>query len=109
MTIIPSTISPIIRRSDDVGREDLTTADRNWPGSLRSAGLIAGVLVIFVGCQRGERPVSAAVAPPPSKVLVSYPVERPLTETREYTGHLEAVETVSIRARVRGVLQQIHF
>jgi len=41
--------------------------------------------------------------------MVSNPVEMPLVETREYTGHLEAVESVAIRARVRGVLAKIHF
>jgi multidrug efflux system membrane fusion protein len=109
MNRIARTISPIIRRTaDDAGRDASTTAGRVWPGRLRSAGLLAGVLVIFAGCQRGERPGPAAAAPPP-KVLVSHPVERPLAETREYTGHLEAVEAVSVRARVRGVLQKIHF
>jgi RND family efflux transporter MFP subunit len=109
MSRIARKISPIIRRTDDIGRDALTKAGRVWPGRLRSAGLLAGALVIFAGCQRGERPGPAAAAPPPPKVLVSHPVERPLAETREYTGHLEAVETVSIRARVRGVLQKIHF
>lgn len=109
MSRIARTISPIICRIDDVGRDAFNMADQVWPGRLRSAGLLAGALVIFAGCQRGERPGPAAAAPPPPKVLVSHPVERPLAETREYTGHLEAVETVSIRARVRGVLQKIHF
>jgi RND family efflux transporter MFP subunit len=109
MIRIARTIPPIIRRISEVGRDVLTTAGRVWSGRLPSAGLLAGALIIFAGCQRGQQPGQPAAVPPPPKVLVSHPVERPLAETREYTGHLEAVETVSIRARVRGVLQKIHF
>jgi len=73
---------------------------------LNLSGILS--LVLLAGCQRAN-PAAAPAPPPPPQVLVSHPVERPLAETREYTGHLEAVETVSIRARVRGVLQKIHF
>jgi len=100
---------PTVRRTAAVGRDALTAVVREWPGRLWSAVLLAGALVVFAGCQRGEQPGPAASAPPPPKVLVSHPVERPLAETREYTGHLEAVEAVSVRARVRGILQKIHF
>ena len=75
-------------------------------GILKLSAILA--LGLLAGCQR-EQPGPAASAPPPPKVLVSHPVERALAETREYTGHLEAVETVAVRARVRGVLQKIHF
>ena len=109
MIRIARAIPPIMRRIGEVGRDVLTTAGRVWSGRLPSAGLLAGALIIFAGCQRGQQPGQPAAVPPPPKVLVSHPVERPLAETREYTGHLEAVETVSIRARVRGVLQKIHF
>ncbi len=94
-----------------------TRADRDsgaGPGSLAPTGqylpVLLGLLslIMLAGCQRTESAVAPA-PPPPPQVLVSHPVERPLAETREYTGHLEAVETVSIRARVRGVLQKIHF
>jgi RND family efflux transporter MFP subunit len=47
--------------------------------------------------------------PPPPQVTVSRPVAREVPEYREYTGRLEAVETVEVRARVRGFLQKIHF
>jgi RND family efflux transporter MFP subunit len=67
------------------------------------------ILGVMAGCRWSEPPSTAVSAPPPPKVLVSHPIERPLAETRDYTGHLDAVEAVAIRARVRGVLQTIHF
>ncbi|HWP93409.1 MAG TPA: efflux RND transporter periplasmic adaptor subunit [Thermodesulfobacteriota bacterium] len=65
------------------------------------------VLIIFfqVSCGRNEGPV----APPPPKVTVSQPVVREIIEWDEYTGRLEAVESVEVRARVSGYLESIHF
>jgi RND family efflux transporter MFP subunit len=40
---------------------------------------------------------------------VSQPLSRDVTEWDEYTGRLEAVESVEVRARVNGYLQSIHF
>jgi RND family efflux transporter MFP subunit len=43
------------------------------------------------------------------KVTVSRPVVREIIEWDEYTGRLEATETVEVRARVNGYLQSVHF
>jgi RND family efflux transporter MFP subunit len=51
----------------------------------------------------------AAAPPPPPKVTVSQPINREVVEWEEYTGRLEAVEAVEVRARVNGYLQSIHF
>lgn len=74
--------------------------------------LISPLLIFFSaqvllssGCNRQEAPS----APPPPKVTVSQPVVRELIEWDEYTGRLEAVESVEIRARVSGYLQSVHF
>jgi RND family efflux transporter MFP subunit len=40
---------------------------------------------------------------------VSQPVVRDVVESDEYTGRLEAVESVEVRARVSGYLQSVHF
>jgi RND family efflux transporter MFP subunit len=74
------------------------------PGAV---GLVL-VLGLTAGCLRKEPP-AAAPAPPPPTVFVCHPTERPLAEVRDYVGNLEAVESVAIRARVRGVLQKIRF
>jgi RND family efflux transporter MFP subunit len=56
------------------------------------------------GCNREQAP-----QPPPPTVTVSKPVVKDVVEWDEYTGRLEAVDTVDVRARVSGYLQSIHF
>jgi RND family efflux transporter MFP subunit len=51
----------------------------------------------------------APEVPPPPQVSVATVVERDITEWDEYTGRLEAVNTVEIRPQVSGVLQQVAF
>jgi multidrug efflux system membrane fusion protein len=73
------------------------------PRFLRAA--LAPLLVAAAGC--GQKPPPPQ--PPPPKVTVAQPVRRDVTEYREYAGRLDAVESVDIRARVRGFLQKIYF
>jgi RND family efflux transporter MFP subunit len=56
-----------------------------------------------------QQPQSATSPPPPPKVTVSQPVLREVIEWDEYTGRLEAVDSVEVRARVSGYLQSVHF
>ncbi len=51
----------------------------------------------------------AGLPPPHPKVTVAQPVEREITEWDEYTGRLDAVDSVEVRPRVSGYLQSIHF
>ena len=67
---------------------------------------LSGLLLLMTAC--AQQP-PAAPAPPPPKVTVSQPVSREVVEWEEYTGRLEAVESVEVRARVNGYLQSIHF
>ncbi len=63
------------------------------------------LLLALAGCRRGS-------APPPTptpQVTVARPVQRDITDFRDFTGRIDAVETVEIRARVKGFLQKIHF
>lgn len=46
---------------------------------------------------------------PPPAVTVSQPVVREIAEWDEYTGRFDAVETVDVRARVSGYLNEVHF
>ena len=46
---------------------------------------------------------------PPTPVSVSYPVEREVTNYADFTGRLEAVYSVEIRARVTGYLDRVYF
>src|SRR5207244_370626 len=49
------------------------------------------------------------VAPPPPDVTVANPVRKPVTETLEYTGSTEAFESIDLRARVTGFLENAGF
>jgi RND family efflux transporter MFP subunit len=64
------------------------------------------LLGFISGCGRGTAP-----APAPSTVdlVVAEPITKRIVEWDEYTGRLEAIEFVEIRARVGGYLQEIHF
>jgi RND family efflux transporter MFP subunit len=49
------------------------------------------------------------VAPPPPKVTVAHPLQRPVTQYLEVTGNTAPVNTVDLVARVQGFLQEIHY
>ena len=68
--------------------------------------VLSGLLLLMTACPQQQ---PAAPPPPPPKVTVSQPVSREVVEWEEYTGRLEAVESVEVRARVNGYLQSIHF
>jgi multidrug efflux pump subunit AcrA (membrane-fusion protein) len=62
------------------------------------------MLGLLAGCTKNQYE-----APPPSEVTVALPVERDVTTYGEFTGRTVAVESVDVRARVQGVLQQMSF
>lgn len=67
---------------------------------------LSGLLLLLTACNQ-QQPTAAP--PPPPKVTVSQPIPREVVEWEEYTGRLEALESVEVRARVNGYLQSIHF
>ncbi|MGH8624195.1 MAG: efflux RND transporter periplasmic adaptor subunit [Gammaproteobacteria bacterium] len=62
---------------------------------------------ILFGC--GQAGAQSKAAPSPIRVTVSHPAQRAIIEWDEYTGRLEAIDSVEVRARVSGYLQSIHF
>ncbi len=66
-------------------------------------GLLAGLAVL--GCGNPN----VYVEPPPPEVTVTTPVQQAVTEYLEFTGMTQPVETVDIRARVKGFLKERHF
>src|SRR5688572_4803000 len=68
---------------------------------------LIGLIFLLTACTQPSVPTSSS--PPPPKVTISQPVARDVTEWEEYTGRLEAVQSVEVRARVSGYLQSIHF
>jgi multidrug efflux system membrane fusion protein len=70
----------------------------------------AGLAAIgLAGCSPADSkaPDAAAVAGPP--VTAATVLERPLNETQEFSGRLEALERVDIRARVGGYITSVNF
>src|SRR5882724_7439631 len=67
--------------------------------------LASSLLPLAAGC---EKP-APRVEPPPPKVTVAHPEMRELTDYDNYNGWLDAVDTVDVRARVRGHIQKIYF
>ncbi len=76
----------------------------------RSSGISRGALSVLVAallaaCGGGTQP-----GPPPSpEVSVAVVPERDITEWNEYTGRLEAVNTVEVRPQVSGLLERVAF
>lgn len=71
------------------------------------AALALLLSALSTGCGGPAEP--AAGAPAPMEVSVATVPERDISEWDEYTGHLEAVESVEIRPQVSGYLQQMNF
>nr|WP_245549532.1 MULTISPECIES: efflux RND transporter periplasmic adaptor subunit [Methylomicrobium] len=66
-------------------------------------------LVAAGGCKDAEAPGAQPPQGPPPNVKIAQPVSRAVTEWDEYTGRLEAVEAVEVRARVSGYLDKVNF
>ncbi len=71
------------------------------------AELVAALAVAALLAACGERQQGGA--PPPPAVTVAQPVKRTVVDYDEYVGRFVAVNSVEIRARVSGSLEQIHF
>src|SRR5262249_8747297 len=82
---------------------EANTMEKLWHRALRC--VLAGLTILLTTCTQ-QQPSSP---PPPPKVTVSQPVVRDVVELDDYTGRLEAVESVEVRARVSGYLQSVHF
>lgn len=86
------------------------------------------LILLLAACdQAGQAPASGApatatappkppasapktpAAPPPVPVKTTLPQTRQVLDWDEYTGHVEAMETVEIRARVSGYLEKVGF
>lgn len=66
---------------------------------------LAPIFLGFAGCKK--TPPAQQQGPLPVNVVTA--VEREVTEWDEFTGRIEAVESVEIRPRVSGYITEIHF
>ncbi|MEL7313019.1 MAG: efflux RND transporter periplasmic adaptor subunit [Pseudomonadota bacterium] len=68
--------------------------------------LIALVVSLTAACGGGE---PGEMQMPPTAVAVAQVVAQPVTDWDEFSGRIEAVDTIEIRPRVTGYLREVHF
>lgn len=73
--------------------------------STRKTGIALLLGLTIAGCGTPN----AYIEPPPPEVTVTKPVQRTVTEYLEFSGMTQPMETVEIRARVKGFLKEKHF
>jgi RND family efflux transporter MFP subunit len=74
--------------------------------ALAAPGALLVALVALNGCRSEATPATQAPAP---QVSVASALERDVTEWDEFTGRLEAVESVEVRPRVTGYIESVNF
>ncbi|MGJ0490856.1 efflux RND transporter periplasmic adaptor subunit [Methylobacter sp.] len=75
-----------------------------WKGLLTLVTLVA-----ITGCSDQNGPESQNAQGQPPDVKIAQPLAQDVTEWDEYTGRIEAVSSVDVRARVSGYLEKVNF
>ncbi|HEX7860707.1 MAG TPA: efflux RND transporter periplasmic adaptor subunit [Verrucomicrobiae bacterium] len=76
--------------------------------NLKIGFVLATIILFAVGCGKGGGQGQMPQMPPP-KVTVAPAVEKKVLEWEEFTGRTEAIETVEVRPRVSGHIQEVRF
>src|ERR1700680_4459643 len=69
--------------------------------------LVIGMTLCVIACAKSGGANQAAAVPP--QVSVAQVIERRVKDWDEFTGRLQAIESVEIRPRVSGYLDQVAF
>ncbi|MBD9356493.1 efflux RND transporter periplasmic adaptor subunit [Methylomonas albis] len=77
--------------------------------ALRLGIIGTAMQLALLGCSGSNDAANAPAAPPPSNVKIAQALSQETTEWDEYTGRVEAVNAVDIRARVGGYLDKVNF
>src|SRR5437899_7380119 len=72
--------------------------------SVRRAAFAIAAIGMLSACEQ-----NTFVPPPPPKVAVAVPLQRPFTRYLEATGNTAAIKNVDLVARVQGFLQSINY
>ena len=80
---------------------------KQWMLATLVAATIAGSWVLLHG-STGHAQTPAATAPPP-EVTVAQALTRQVSDSAEFTGRLQAVDTVQVQPRVGGFVESVHF
>lgn len=75
----------------------------------RTPFALAGPLLLLVVACACRPPQNAYVPPPPPEVTVANPVQKKVQSYFEFTATTAGIETVEIRARVKGFIEKVHF
>jgi len=81
-----------------------TSSRQHW-----QSGLLALVMLVMIGCGNPTDPGAKSAQLPAADVEIARPLAQDVTEWDEYTGRIEAVSSVDIRARVSGYLEKVNF
>src|SRR5262245_24727933 len=76
--------------------------------ALTVAFILTGLGALLAGCTPGEAK-NVAAAPPAPQVTTAEVAVRDLREWADFTGRLEAVGNVELRARVSGYVESVNF
>jgi RND family efflux transporter MFP subunit len=71
--------------------------------------LVPAVLLTFAGCSGGSNATKVPPPPPPLQVDTKNPKWAEVQEFAEFTGRTTAMETIELRARVSGYLDEVMF
>lgn len=76
-----------------------------------SRGVIPFLLIVtlLAGCEAKSEEAIAPSSPPPPEVDVAQIVAQPVVLSESFTGRVEAAETVELRPRVSGYIQEVAF
>ncbi|MCI0429064.1 MAG: efflux RND transporter periplasmic adaptor subunit [Rhodospirillales bacterium] len=79
----------------------------HWKGSVDKLRLAAvgAVGLLLLGCEQPETEASVEAAPPPAVTVIAVTREA-IAPTSTFSGRVEAVDTVDLRARVEGFLER---
>jgi multidrug efflux system membrane fusion protein len=79
---------------------------------VRSAGpilIIAALIELLAGCSSRSEAAQQQQAPPAASVTVAPVEKREIVEWNEFTGRTEPVNSVEVRPRVSGYIQEVRF
>jgi multidrug efflux system membrane fusion protein len=71
--------------------------------------LVCVALMAIVGCGKQDNSSSLPAQNQLPSIKIAQPLSQQVTEWDEYTGRIEAVKSVDVRARVSGYLEEVNF
>jgi multidrug efflux system membrane fusion protein len=77
-------------------------------GAVIAVGALAFWATRPVSSTGGAAPTASAV-PPPVPVSVAPVIEKSVTEWDEFSGRIEAIDSVEVRPQVSGIIEAVHF